>query len=538
MNVQQSLLKRIHEQLVQGDHNEIDMVFQDGAATGSKIILTSLSPYFDAMFSCDMKEKNTGIVTLPTVSKKTFDDVLQVYFFGENVVNEVNCFLLLDVADMMQLKHLKSLCLDYLDNNLRLTPETCIRVWRSAKKSAMEALEARACQYMVRNVEQLSKRGQMLSLTKSEYVELLLKDDLQQKEDDILQDVQTWIKTNKPAAEDMADIFKQIRFNHVSLRFLTQNVIFDSIVREHEEIQLIVQKGLTQHCEMPRDVNSFINNRSSGQIQNVMFVLNKSINILYAASLTDFSWYEIPAAPCDPGDWFSACALGNCIYITGGTVKRRSTMKYDVWTKTWSFGPDLNHERCEHCMAGLADTIYVIGGRTNSIEQLRECRLDWEVVADLGCSRRDSCAESVGENILVMGGIVNWYVSDNLQCFNTKTRAVCTIPVNENCGQLIRSFLLLPDLYLVHSDGTVELVHVEESSVPTLTTRRLIRQEEYGYYFGFVYNEGYLVVITGRGLQKVKISDESKEDLDFDNVPQLGNICGCLNMHVPRFCLQ
>ncbi|XP_041375402.1 kelch-like protein 5 isoform X1 [Gigantopelta aegis] len=473
--VQNTFLKKIYDILIQGDHNDIKLVFQDGFLTGSKICLTALSSFFEAMFSSDMLEKNTGVVTLPTVSKHTFDDVLKFHFLGEDIISDVNCLLLFDVAEMLQLDDLKSRCLGYLNNSRTLTTENCIYMWRSFKQYGLDDLVTKALNYIVKNIKKLSEKGLVMDLTKDEYLEVLSQDALSQKEEDVLRDVQMWLKKNNSSVETMVDLFKQIRFEHVSFDYLIDNVECTSFVKEHKSLQQVVREGIRSHYYYNKEMNSFFDNRFSGKIVDAVFIINDH-EPLTVACLTDNSWYELESSFYSAGQCFSAAVLGKSIYITGGSSSPKSTAVYNVQRKTWSRGPDLKHDHIGHCMAVLDETLYAIGGRySNTIEQLQMGQYEWQKVGDLGCSRQCPCAEVVGENILVMGALLNRNITNMVQCFNTKTHAVCTLKLNITLisGAPTRSYLDMPNLYLVHGNGAVDAIHIADSNTPTLTAGRV-----------------------------------------------------------------
>ncbi|XP_041362262.1 kelch-like protein 6 [Gigantopelta aegis] len=537
--VQKSFLKHLYEKLVQGDYNDIKLVFKDGSTTGSRLCLTALSSYFESMFASDMLEKNTRVVTLPTVSKQTFDDVLKFHILGEDVVNNVNCFLLFDVADMMQLDDLKSVCLRYLNNNLTLTTENCVLRWRSLKKYGMEDLAAKAFQYVVKNADKLSENGSLIDLTTDEYLQVLSHDDLPQKEDDVLRDVQKWISQHNPSVEIMVDLFTQIRFEHVSISYLTDDVIYTAFFKEHEALQQVVQKGINTWYSFHTQMNTFIDNRISGQMLDVVFVLQNSAKLLSVACLSDKRWYELPKCSNKPGTWFAAAVLDKSIYITGGDETQKSMRVFNVWRRTWSRGPDLKHNRCEHCMAVLDDMLYVIGGKhSNTIEQLQLGQDEWQVVGDLGCTRQDSCAEAVGENILVMGGRLDRRVTDQVHCFNTNTHAVSTINIQLKSGNLTRSYLEMPNLYLLHYDGSVDVIHIDDINTRKLRAERVAKYDKYGYHFGFVYTDGSIIVTSKKGLEKLDIRNGSKESVSLRNTQSFSDISGVLHMQIPRLCVQ
>ncbi|XP_041375112.1 kelch repeat and BTB domain-containing protein 12-like [Gigantopelta aegis] len=312
--VQKTFLKQIYERLIQGDHNDVKLVFQGGSSTGSKICLTALSSFFEVMLLSDMLEKNTGVVTLPTVSKQTFDDVLKFHFLGEDIINDINCFLLFDVAEMMQLDDLKGVCLDYL--NKSLTTENCIQRWRSLKKFGLEDLATKAVQHIVKNMEKFSEKGSIMDLTKDEYLQVLSQDALSQKEEDVLRYVQMWSMKNNSSVETMVDMFEQIRFEHVSIDYLIDNVDFTSFVKEYDVLQQVVQKGLKSHHYYYKEVNLFLDNRFSGQMVDAVFIINDS-EAPTVACLTDNSWYELEASGHSPGHGFQLLFWENQFTLVG-----------------------------------------------------------------------------------------------------------------------------------------------------------------------------------------------------------------------------
>ncbi|XP_041364057.1 kelch-like protein 6 [Gigantopelta aegis] len=491
------------------------------------------------MLTSDMLEKNTGVITLPTVSKETFDDVLKFHILGEDVVNDVNCFLLIDLTEMMQLDDLKVACLEYLNNNLTLTTENCVLRWRSLKNYGMEDLATKAFRYVVKNADKLSENESVMDLTEDEYLQVLFRDDLSQKEDDVLRDVQKWISQHNPSVETMVDLFTQIRFEHVSMSYLTDDVIFTTFVHQHEALQQVVKKGIKAYCSYYTKINTFIDNRISGRMLDVVFVLRNSVELLSVACLSDKRWYELPVCSNKPGGYFAAAVLEKSIYITGGSGRKKSTRVFNVWRRMWSHGPDLKHDRWEHCMAVLDDTLYVIGGKySNTIEQLQLGQYEWQVVGHLGCRRQDSCAEAVGENILVMGGKLDWRVTDQVHCFNTNTHAVSTINIQLESGILTRSYLEMPNLYLVHYNGSVDIIHIDDINTPTLRAEHVRTYYQYGYEFGFVYKDGSIIVISKKGLEKLDFGDGSNESVTLKNTPSFRDIYGALHMQIPRFCLQ
>lgn len=82
-----------------------------GELRAHKIILTSRSPVFRGMFNARMKERNTGVVTIPEFSTKTFSILLEfIYTNSCSQLENVDVEETLRAADMYQVIGLKNLC--------------------------------------------------------------------------------------------------------------------------------------------------------------------------------------------------------------------------------------------------------------------------------------------------------------------------------------------------------------------------------------------------------------------------------------------
>ena len=146
------ILENIHQEMVSGKLTDVTVTCKDGTTTASRLVLAALSPYFQGMFSSDMAEARTGILELPSVSLSVFQDILKACLCGGNPLNEDNWMEFLDVAEMMQLPHIKQLCIVYLDKHLLSTPDNCLKLWRTLKMYNLLDFAKRAFSFMSCNI--------------------------------------------------------------------------------------------------------------------------------------------------------------------------------------------------------------------------------------------------------------------------------------------------------------------------------------------------------------------------------------------------
>ena len=180
------ILENIHREMVSGKLTDVTVTCKDGTTTASRLVLAAHSPYFQGMFS---SEARTGILELPSVSLSVFQDILKACLCGGNPLNEDNWMEFLDAAEMMQLPHIKQLCIVYLDKHLLFTPDNCLKLWRTLKMYTLLDFAKRAFSFMSCNITDFLQTENLVQVSKEERLGILTNDDLTCKETYILKAV-------------------------------------------------------------------------------------------------------------------------------------------------------------------------------------------------------------------------------------------------------------------------------------------------------------------------------------------------------------
>ncbi|XP_041347312.1 kelch-like protein 2 [Gigantopelta aegis] len=520
-DVQTQLLQNIHQEIINGSFSDIQVICRDGKTTGSRLVLAALSPYFRAMLTSDMAESRKGVLELPTVSLSVFQDILKMYFCKINLINEDNCMHMLDTAEMMQLDHIKNLCKIYLNHNMAITPQNCLNLWRALKLYNFLDLSKRALSCLT------DKTENVIQLSKAEICEIISKDDLTCKEDDILKVVMKWIEHNNPEQEDVQSIFENVRLDIVDRQFLVSDVVFSKIVLENSAVKEMIQHVLCSALPQRTRTTRFVANLPD------VFVLQHTGKLLLSCFTSEEKWEDVPPAPVDPGQYYSAASLDDKIYITGGNIQPKCTLVYDTIRKVWNVGPDLNDEHYCHCTATVSFKVYVISGcDTSTIEEKSESEAQWQVVVDLGLERTDTFPVTVGENILVIGGQVNYIPSDFLQCFNTTTRAVTKLDRKLPCtSYTIRGSVHLQDVYLMDGVGNVMHIHVTDRNGEIQVENKLTAKwKSLDVFFGIVHQHGSLLCFTKDGISKFNLAEGKEEYSTFPDPPRSGSVYDVLTL--------
>ncbi|XP_041361842.1 kelch-like protein 23 [Gigantopelta aegis] len=515
-DAQAQLLVNIHTDIANGTFNDIQIICKDGTTTGSRIVLAGMSSYFRAMLTSDMTESQTGVLNLPTVSLSVLQDVIKMYLCGINLVNENNCVQVFDVAEMMQLEYIKGLCNIYLREGLVLTVENCLNWWRILKLYHSLDLSNQAFCYLAEKFADFVQTENVVQLSKEEVLQIISRDDLKCKEDIILKGAMKWIMHNNPDHEDVKTIFENVRLDIVDSQFLINEVVFSDIVCKNKSVQEMIQKSL-----------SLLGERTAySRLRTDVFVLHHNNTSLLSCFTSDDKWEDVPQAPVDPGDLYSASSLDYNIYITGGNFKPKYTLIYDTLKRVWAVGPDLIHKRHYHCMVTANSKVYSIGGRySNTIEELNESETHWRVVGDLGMQRDHTFPVTVDGNILVMGGRTDSVGSDIIQCFNTSTYTVSQLNTKLPCSSMsLRGFIHLPDVYLLGYDGHV--MHLQITNIDgeiRIQIKSTAEWRSLTYCFGVTHRDGSLLCFTKDGISKFNLAEVSEGDL-FNQVEELSEM--------------
>ncbi|XP_041378847.1 kelch-like protein 6 [Gigantopelta aegis] len=530
-----SILQNIHDEMVKGTFNDLDIVCENGTTSANRLVLAAMSSYFRAMLTSDMTESRTGVLNLPTVSVSVFKDILKMSLCSVDLVNEDNCVKMLDAGEMMQLDNVKDLCHRYLKEGLVLNIDNCLHWWRLMDRYNVPDLSSRAVSYLTENLTDFVETENIGHLSKTELLEILSKDDLKCKEDVIMKGVMMWLERNNPDADDVTRIFEMIRIDLVDPHFLTENVVFSKLISANNFLQQMIKTVLHSQLTRASSKSRFHNRRVDVNARVDVFVLHRNNTSLLSCFTSEGTWEDVPPAPVNPGYCYSAASLGNKIYITGGNSRRKCTLVYDVCRKEWKTGPELEEQRHWHCMATANSKVYAIGGEnSNTIEEISESDTRWQVVGDLKQNREFAFAATVGHNILVMGGRSRESGSDDIQCFNTATHCVSNLssrlPYSSKC---LRGSVHLPDVYLLDYDGNVMHVQVTDSEGEIkIQVKSTVKWRSFQHWFGVSWQNGSLLSFscwdTNCEIRKYNLAEGKEDNVTFLISTRSGNVYGVL----------
>ncbi|CAF0939246.1 unnamed protein product [Brachionus calyciflorus] len=118
-----------------------------------KVILCASSVYFQAMFSCDLKESRHGKVYIENMSPWTMKRLLDFIYTGKIDISYENVIDIFNAAVLFQLYKLVDKCINYVKHNVDLS--NCIEINLFASMHDLHDLESYTYQFILDNFMQL-----------------------------------------------------------------------------------------------------------------------------------------------------------------------------------------------------------------------------------------------------------------------------------------------------------------------------------------------------------------------------------------------
>lgn len=156
-----SLTRPHSEQLLQGlqllrqDHELCDIVLRVGDAKihAHKVVLASISPYFKAMFTGNLSEKETSEVEFQCIDETALQAIVEYAYTGTVFISQETVESLLPAANLLQVKLVLKECCSFLES--QLDAGNCIGISRFAETYGCHDLCLAATKFICENFEEV-----------------------------------------------------------------------------------------------------------------------------------------------------------------------------------------------------------------------------------------------------------------------------------------------------------------------------------------------------------------------------------------------
>ncbi|NXC90880.1 KLH28 protein, partial [Cercotrichas coryphoeus] len=422
------------EQLLQGlnllrQHQELcDVVLRAGEAKvhAHKAVLASISPYFKAMFTGNLSEKENAEVEFQCVDEAALQAIVEYAYTGTVFISQDTVEALLPAANLLQVKLVVKECCAFLES--QLDPGNCIGIWRFAETYGCHELYLAASKFICQNFEDVCQTEEFLELTHSELDEIVSNDCLNVvTEETVFYALEAWVKYDvRERQKYLAQLLHCVRLPLLSVKFLTRLYEANHLIRDDHTCKHLLNEALKYH---------FMPEHRLSQQSMLLTRPRCAPKVLCAvggkAGL--FACLEREKQLCAPSwcGWvcledgisiprFGICVLEQKIYVVGGIAThvcqgisyRKHESSVECWdpdTNTWSSLDRMFESRSTLGVAVLAGELYALGGYDGqsylrSVEKYIPKVKEWQLVAPMSRTRSCFAAAVLDGMIYAIGG--------------------------------------------------------------------------------------------------------------------------------------
>ena len=395
---------------------DVTLIVDEYEYPAHKCIFGLLSPFFNKMFSIEMKERRDNKAVIKGVTKEVFEAILDLIYTGSITLNMENVFGIIEAAHYMDLPYVKECCTAYLGD--RVTTENWLSLKAYGERYGYEQLLEKVTQSMSEKFTAVVKTKNFVELDVEELKFLLgLENKNIESEEKVYEAVISWTKMDVVGREKhVEELLGFVKFPNMSLDYLNQVVAKEKLI----EVSHVCMKSVLQAIGnyKPRlattalPTTSSLKSSNSLSLKNFLAVDYKTVwkqttvglqktllqhdyrggsAVLWRGCVYVFGGCgtkvtEVISAsnlqnaqyrgdiPTNKFRYMAAAVVNeNIPYVTGGFSSEASAEKlicsygsYSIWNL---FG-NCNFNRHSHALASLCDAIYAIGGSAKRQESL------------------------------------------------------------------------------------------------------------------------------------------------------------------------
>jgi len=346
-----------------------------------KIILSACSPYFRAMFTGELRERDQTEVTIRDIDETAMEIVIDFIYTSYIVVEESNVQTLLPAACLLQLTEIQDVCCEFLKR--QLDPSNCLGIRAFADTHACRDLLRIADKFTQHNFQDVVEHEEFLLLPLNQLIDICSSDELNvRSEEQVYGAAMAWVKYNiAERRQHLPVVLQHVRMPLLSPKFLVGTVGADLLIKSDDTCRDLVDEAknyLLLPQERPHMQGPRTRPRKPIRRGEVLFAV---------------------------GGWCSGDAIA-------------SVERYDPQTGDWKLVSQMTKRRCGVGVAVLNDLLYAVGGHDgtsylNSIERYDPQTNQWSAEV----APTSSCRTSVGVAVLdgflyAVGG------QDGVSCLN------------------------------------------------------------------------------------------------------------------------
>ena len=433
---------------------------------GHKCVLSAASPFFQAMFSTELQEKESNLVELREIKSSTLTDVLRHIYTGETIIDSSNAKDLVIAADYLIIPSLKRRAIIYLEGTLNAY--NCLALESFASQYNCESLNKAAVSYKVENFVDVTKSEDFGLLDVEKVKELICMDEINvAEEEEVYEAAMAWVKHDLSSRESfLLDLLKSVRLFSIS-KYRLRKILDEELVSKDPICmkEVITALDLSLFPEYFQDTK--LNPRLSlGKYEQVVVLTDKYRKFTNQNTLgfvlSNFKWVSLPRMPWSSSPR-SAAVCGGQLYVMGGK-NSNSVCCFNPNQIKWStLDMKMNSKKCT--VTSFNEELYVIGGEDSwrDVQIYDPVFNKWRQGASMETARAEHNAVVLQEHIYVIAGHNGEVCQSSADCYNPLTDQWTEISGMSKVRRCAAAVAVERNLFVVGGFGDMTTVTIEPS---------------------------------------------------------------------------
>ncbi|XP_054127649.1 kelch-like protein 1 isoform X2 [Melozone crissalis] len=379
--------RKMESYLKQQQLCDVILIAGDRKIPAHRLVLSSVSDYFAAMFTSDVCEAKQEEIKMEGIDPNALWDLVQFAYTGCLELKEDTIENLLAAACLLQLPQVVEVCCHFLMKLLH--PSNCLGIRAFADAQGCTELMKVAHNYTMENIMEVIRNQEFLLLPAEELHKLLASDDVNvPDEETIFHALMMWVKYDmQRRCNDLSMLLAYIR-----LPLLPPQILADlenhALFKDDLECQKLILEAMKYHL-LPERRTLMQSPRTKPR--------KSTVGTLYAVGGMDNNK--------------GVTVLEGPIYAVGGhdgwsylnTVER-----WDPQSQQWTFVASMSIARSTVGVAALNGKLYSVGGRDgssclSSMEYYDPHTNKWNMCAPM-CKRRGGVGVATCDGFLYAVG--------------------------------------------------------------------------------------------------------------------------------------
>ncbi|XP_041130672.1 kelch-like protein 5 isoform X2 [Polyodon spathula] len=433
LNHAEQTFKKMENYLRHKQLCDVVLVAGDRKIPAHRLVLSSVSDYFAAMFTNDLREAKQEEIKMEGVDPNALWALVQYAYTGHLELKEDNIESLLSTACLFQLSQVVEACCRFLMKQLH--PSNCLGIRSFADAQGCTDLHKVAHSYTLENFLEVIKNQEFLLLPASEIVKLLGSDDMNiPSEETILNALLSWVQHKMESRQkELPKLLPFIRLPLLAPQFLA-DMENNSLFRDDIECHKLIMEAMKYHL-LPERRSLLQSPRTKPRKSTVgmMFAVGgmdatKGATSIEKYDLRTNTWTRV-ANMNGRRLQFGVAVLEEKLYVVGGRdgLKTLNTVEcYNPKTKTWSVMPPMSTHRHGLGVAVLEGPMYAVGGHDgwsylNTVERWDPQARQWSFVASMSTPRSTVGVAILNGKVYAVGGRDGSSCLKSVECFDPHT---------------------------------------------------------------------------------------------------------------------